>query len=98
MLHDGRERFCVRTFAGYRWRLAEVLFLVGVADEFVGPLDEVLHVGRVCVAAVVLAPGELAIEQSLVYRRHGCGAVVSVDIKSRGAEQSEDADLRRRWP
>ena len=47
------------------------------ADEFVGPLDEVLHVGGVGVASVVLTPGELSVEQALIDGRHLCGVVVA---------------------
>src|SRR5512135_1586642 len=42
----------------------------GVADETVRPLDEVLHVGRVRVPTVVLAPGELPVQQARQYGRH----------------------------
>ena len=42
----------------------------GVLQEPVGPRNEVLPVRAVGVAAVVLAPGELAVEQPDVDRRH----------------------------
>lgn len=44
-----------------------------MADEVVCPLDEVLHIWRVRVAAVMLTPGELTIEQTVIDDRHpGC--------------------------
>ena len=35
-----------------------------MSDELVCPLNKVLHVGRVGVPAIVLAPGKLAVEQT----------------------------------
>jgi len=40
------------------------------AEHPVRPLDEVLHVRAVFVAAVVLSPGQFALEQARVDRRH----------------------------
>jgi hypothetical protein len=60
-------------------------------DEFVGPLEKVLHVRRVSVTAVVLAPCELAVQQSVVHGRHLRGAVIAFDIQPLGAEQREHA-------
>src|SRR5207244_3055330 len=45
-------------------------------QHFVRPVDEVLHVGAIFMAAVVLAPGEFALEQSSVHGRHFGGAIV----------------------
>src|SRR5258706_15905164 len=45
-------------------------------EELAGPGDEMLHVRAILVAAVVLAPGEFAVEQAGVDRRHLRGAVV----------------------
>ena len=41
-----------------------------VADELVGPLDEILPVRTVGVSAVVLPPRQLAVEETDIYRRH----------------------------
>jgi hypothetical protein len=35
-------------------------------DELVSPLNEVLHVGRICVTAVVLTPSKLSVEETVV--------------------------------
>ena len=48
-----------------------------LAEETICPLDKVLHVRCVSVTAVVLAPGELARQQALVYGRHFCRPVVA---------------------
>ena len=42
-------------------------------------------------AAVVLPPGELSVEEALVDRRHLCGAVVAVNVEALRAEEHEDA-------
>ena len=42
----------------------------------VGPGDEVFHVRTVFVSAVVLAPGEFAVEQAGVHGRHFRGAII----------------------
>src|SRR5579863_8779604 len=60
-------------------------------DFFVGPLQEPLHVGSVSVSAIVLAPGEVSIEQAMVYLRHLRSTIVAFYIKAFGAEQCEDA-------
>ena len=39
-------------------------------DPLICPLNELLHVRRVGMTAVVLPPRELAIKQSLIHRRH----------------------------
>ena len=52
-----------------------------VADELVGPLDEPLHVRCVGVPAIMLAPGELPIEQPLVHRRHLRGAIIFAPLR-----------------
>src|SRR6185437_7672313 len=63
-----------------------------VSDELVRPLEEPLHIRRVCVAAVVLAPRQLAAEQSLVDRRHLRGARVALDaLQSLNAKQLPDS-------
>ena len=61
-----------------------------VSDELVGPLDEVLHVGRVSVPAVVLPPCELAVKQALIHRRHDSGLVVAGDVEAASTEQALD--------
>src|SRR3954471_23016852 len=66
----------------------------GVLQELVGPGDEVLPVGAVGVAAVVLTPGELAVQQAAVDRRHLLLRVVVGDAQGLGAEKTEDR-LRR---
>src|SRR5579863_10012002 len=60
-------------------------------DFFIGPLQEPLHVRRVGVPAIVLAPGKVPIEQTLIHRRHLRGAVVAFHIQALGAEQGENA-------
>ena len=92
MLHD-RCGHSVRTRINARQNeavaFAQGLFLAGVADEFVSPVDEIFHVGCVGVAAVILTPGELAAEQAFIDRRHGGGAVVEIIGAEAGrAEQS----------
>ena len=47
-----------------------------VTDKFVGPGDKVLHIRGVGMAAVMLAPGQLAIEHADVHLRHLLGMVV----------------------
>src|SRR6476646_10092211 len=47
-----------------------------VLEKAVRPRDEVLPVGPVGMAAVVLAPGELPVQQTDVDRRHLLGLVV----------------------
>ncbi len=37
-----------------------------MSDELVGPLEEPLHIGGIGVAAVVLAPRQLAVEQAVI--------------------------------
>src|SRR5579875_3230328 len=49
-----------------RWRCRHR----AVADELVRPVDERLHVWSVRMSPVILSPGELAVQQSLIYRRH----------------------------
>src|ERR1700728_4285158 len=51
-----------------------------MTDELVGPLNKVLHVRRIGVATVVLSPGKLPVQQSLIHCRHLCRMVV-VDIE-----------------
>lgn len=49
-----------------------------MADELIRPLNEVLHVREIGVSSVVLAPGEFAVEQAVIHRRHfRCVIVVS---------------------
>ena len=43
---------------------------VALLEVLLGPLDEVFDVRRISMAAVVLTPGELAVEQAGVDRRH----------------------------
>ena len=59
--------------------------------ELIGPLNEPFHVRRVRVAAVMLAPRKLAVEQALVYRRHLRCAVIALHIQSLGAKEHKDA-------
>ena len=63
-------------------------------QELVGPGDEVLPIRTIGVAAVVLTPGELTIEQADVHGRHLLGLVVVRHTKTLRAEQAEDR-LRR---
>ena len=63
-------------------------------EKLVGPRQEVLPVRRVGVAAIVLAPGELAVEQADVHGRHLLGRVVVGAAEVLRAEQTEHR-LRR---
>lgn len=53
-----------------------------LADELVSPFDEVLHIRRVGVASIMLAPCELTIEKSCVYRRHFGGMIIAFKVES----------------
>src|SRR5688500_8384627 len=66
------------------------LFKRGVFEEFVGPGEEEFHVGTIFMAAIVLSPGELAIEQADVDGRHFGGAVILLDAEVTRAEKPED--------
>src|SRR6266404_653381 len=61
-----------------------------MADELVSPLKEPLHVGSVSVPAVVLSPGKLPIQESLVHRRHFRGPVLPF-LETRDAKKLIDA-------
>ena len=61
----------------------------GVAEQSVGPRDEVLPVGAVGVPAVVLPPGELPVEQPDVHGRHLRRVVVLGHAQIPGAQQPE---------
>src|SRR5580698_6681142 len=61
------------------------------ADELIDPLDEPFHVRCVRVTAIMLAPGELPVEQSLIYRRHLRDAIVLVHPDSSCAQQRKHA-------
>ena len=60
----------------------------------ISPGKEVFPIGRVGVSAVVLAPGELSIEEALVYRRHFRGVIVVADTEIFRAEQPENRACR----
>src|ERR1051325_34616 len=59
-------------------------------DHSVGPFDKVFHVGPVFMPAVVLSPGQFAIEQPGVHRRHFGGAIIFLFSDVSHAEQPED--------
>lgn len=62
-----------------------------VADEAVCPGDEVFHVRCVRMTAVMLSPGKLAFEQTLIHWRHLSDVIISGDIQSLSAKQPVDA-------
>src|ERR1700722_9806652 len=64
-----------------RWRMP---------DKLVHPLNEILHVRRVGVAAVVLPPRKLPVQQSLVHCRR-LRRMLILECESLGAKQSIDA-------
>ena len=47
-----------------------------VLDEPVGPRDEVFHVRPIFMSAVMLTPGEFAVEQAGIHGRHFRSAVI----------------------
>src|SRR5207247_2091182 len=55
----------------------------------VGPRDKVLPIGAVRVAAIVLPPGKLSVEQADIHRRHLLFAVIVRSPQVPGAEQPE---------
>src|SRR5262249_15479179 len=59
------------------------------SEALVSPCDEVLPVGAVGMAAVVLAPGKLAVEQPDVHARHLLDGVVVRPSEIPRAEQPE---------
>ena len=67
-----------------------------VVDQPVRPGDEEAHVRAVLVSAVVLAPGELAVEQARVDGRHLRHAVVLGHPEVSRPEQAEDRARRHR--
>src|SRR5215475_3760216 len=71
-----------------------VLAPCGTAEVFVGPRNKVLPVRPIRVAAVMLPPRKLAIEQTDVHSRHLLGLVIIGPSKIFSAEQPEHG-LRR---
>ncbi len=53
-----------------------VICSISPIEHFVRPGDEIFHVRTIFMAAVVLAPGELAVQQTGVYRRLFGGPVI----------------------
>ena len=84
LVHGRRRQLLLRRLihvAQLRHRHSRSMFFRGslppvprMPNEPVGPLDEVLHVGGVRVAAVVLAPGQLPVQEAGVDRGHRGGA------------------------
>jgi hypothetical protein len=66
------------------------------AEHPVRPLDEVLHVRAVFVAAVVLSPGQFALEQARVDRRHQRRPVILLLPDVPHAKQPKDGARRDR--
>ena len=64
-------------------------FSIRFCEMFVGPLDEVLDVGFVGVAAVVLSPGELSVEHIHVHGGHLFGLIIVAAPQVASTEQSE---------
>jgi hypothetical protein len=57
-----------------------------MADQLVGPFNEVLHIRRICVASIVLAPCQLSIEKSGVHGRHLSRSVIVFYAESFSAD------------
>jgi hypothetical protein len=64
--------------------------LWSAADKFIRPGDEIFHVGRIGMTAIVLPPRELAIEKTDMDWRHFFRVVVAGDTKRRCTEQLKD--------
>ena len=60
-----------------------------VADELVCPRDEVFPIGAVSMAAVMLAPGELPVQQAGIDRRHFRRVIVVRHAQVLGAQEPE---------
>ena len=71
------------------WGSVNRRFSIRLREMLVCPLDEVLDVGFVRVAAVMLSPGEFAIEHINVHGRHLFGLVIITASKIASTEQSE---------
>src|SRR6185437_2390163 len=65
-----------------------------VADIPVHPGDEIFHVGRVGVAAVMLAPGELPVQKADIHARHPGAVIIMCFTQAVRAQQLPDR-LRR---
>ena len=65
-------------------------------EQAVRPGNEEAHVRAVFVPAVVLAPGQLAVEEARVVRRHLRHAIVLGHAQVAGAEQPEHRAGRHR--
>src|SRR5436189_3764276 len=61
-----------------------------MSNELIGPRDEVLHVRTIFVSAVVLTPGEFAVEQAGVDRRHPGGAIIFLLADIPCSQKTED--------
>src|SRR5678815_5032789 len=65
------------------------LFASTLSKLTVSPFDKVFHVGAIFVAAVVLAPCEVAIEQAGVHGRHFSGLIIFFNAEIARAEETE---------
>jgi hypothetical protein len=61
-----------------------------VTDQFVSPLNEVLHVRRVGVAAIMLSPRKLTSQETFIHRRHFRGLIRALDIEPFRAEHCKN--------
>src|SRR5260370_31676469 len=59
----------------------------GVTDEFVSPLNEILHVRRVRVATIMLAPCKLTGHEALILRGHLRRVIIPLHVETFGAKQ-----------
>ena len=60
-----------------------------MSDELVSPLNEILHVRRVCVSTFMLTPCKLAVQNSLIHRGHFRCVIIPLNIEAFGTEQGE---------
>ena len=60
-----------------------------MTNELVCPFNKVLHVRRVCMTSIVLAPGKLAVKKTGIYWGHLRALVIALDCETLGAKQSE---------
>src|SRR4051812_25325557 len=67
-----------------------------VADIPVHPPDEIFHVGRVGVAAVMLPPGQLSVQQADIHARHLGAVIVALFAQAARAKQFPDRLPRHR--
>ncbi len=58
-----------------------------MTDELVSPLNEIFHVRRVCVAAIMLAPCKLAVRWSSFKGGIFAAVIVPFDFETLGAKQ-----------